>query len=491
MSTNRFHRLRELFEAASELAPSARPAFLAEACGDSEDLLLEVQSLLSLDRTGNPFLEGDWPELLAEGALVGPYRVVREIGRGGMGIVYLAQDTRLDRRVALKALRPGLQAVEKQRERFRREAGMAAGLSHPGIATIYALEEWESGQYIVSEYIEGVTLADELERGAVSLEAVLDIGMQVSAAVAAAHEKGVVHRDLKPQNIIRGTDGRLKILDFGLAIVCEPDGGAHSRLTEAGALLGTPGYMAPEQLRGEAADYRSDLFALGIVLATAASGRHPFAGSTAAVTLAAIFASEPLGLDHLQKASPRLEAVIRRCLNKDSAQRFQSAVELHQALEQVQAAGLDAPPEALPASAVGQLGMRWWVGHQIGIVAACVLLTAALWQVSVWVPDRVTLFTFIGGLAVASVIVTLRLHLIFTYRRNRSAIFRELTGVTPWARRADWSFSLLLAVAGVDIAGERRLVAALLLGFAAAYAIVFLFAEPSTRSSAFDDDSSG
>jgi hypothetical protein len=133
--------------------------------------------------------------------------------------------------------------------------------------------------------------------------------------------------------------------------------------------------------------------------------------------------------------------------------------------------------------------MRWWVGHQIGIITACVLLTAALWQVSEWAPDPVTRFAFIGGLAVASVIVTLRLHLIFTYRRNRSAIFRELSGVTPWSRRADWAFSCLLAVAGLDISGERRLVAALLLGFAAAYAIVFLFAEPSTRSSVFDDES--
>jgi predicted Ser/Thr protein kinase len=455
-----------------------------------------VQALLTLDRTGNPFLEGglgDWPALLPEGALVGPYRVVREIGRGGMGIVYLAEDTRLERRVALKALRPGLQAVEKQRARFRREAGMAAALSHPGIATIYALEEWKSGQFMVSEYIEGVTLADEFERGAVSLEAVVDIGMQVSAAVAAAHEKGVIHRDLKPQNIIRGTNGRLKILDFGLAIAYEPDGGAHSRLTEAGALLGTPGYMAPEQLRGEAADYRSDLFALGVVLATAASGRHPFSGSTVAVTMAAILANEPQGMERLQKDSPRLEAVIRKCLHKDLAQRFQSAAELHRAMEEIQAAGLQAPSPALaapPAVSDGRLGMRWWIGHQIGVILACILFTAALWQVSVWAQDPVTWFTFIGGLAVASVILTLRLHLIFTSRHNRPAILRELERVTPWVRGMDWSFSLLLVIAGLDVAAERRLVAALMLGLAAAYATVFLIAEPATRAAVFDDDSS-
>ncbi len=494
MNTNRFQRMRELFDAASELDPAAREAYLRDACGDSEELLREVQALLTLDRTGNPFLErglGDWPEALPEGAEVGPYRVVREIGRGGMGIVYLAEDTRLHRRVALKALRPSLQAVEKQRARFRREAGMAASLSHPGIATIYALEEWESTQFIVAEYIEGVTLEEEFAQGPVTPEGVLDIGMQVSAAVAAAHEKGVIHRDLKPQNIIRNRSGQLKILDFGLAVACEPDGGAHSRLTEAGALLGTPAYMAPEQLRGEPADYRSDLFALGVVLSTAACGRHPFTGSTVAVTMAAILANEPTGLDHLRQESPQLETLIRRCLQKAPAKRFQSAAELHQALEQIRPAGIDAAPEARSVPRDGRLGMRWWVGHQIGIVAACVLLTAALWQVSVWVPDRVTLFTFIGGLGVASMIVTLRLHLVFTYRRNRSAIFRELSGVTPWARRADWAFSCFLAVAGVDIADERRLVAALLLGFAAAYAIVFLFAEPATRSSVFDDDGNG
>jgi len=491
VSSSRFHKVLKLFDAASELDPSEREAYLRDACGGSEGLLREVQSLLSLDRTGSPFLEsglGDWPEVLAAGAEIGPYRIVREIGRGGMGIVYLAEDTRLQRRVALKALRPGLQVIEKQRARFRREAGMAASLSHPGIATIYALEEWDAGDFIVAEYIEGDTLADEFEQGAETPEGVLDIGLQLSAAVAAAHEKGVLHRDLKPQNIIRGPNGRLKILDFGLAIAYEPDGAAHTRLTDAGALLGTPAYMAPEQLRGEAADYRSDLFALGVVLSTAC-GRHPFTGSTVAVTMAAILSNEPQGLERLRQESPRLEAVIRRCLEKDPARRLQTAAELHQALEQVKATGIGSSPEPRPVPADGRLGMRWWVGHQIGIVTACVMLTAALWQISVWAPDRVTLFAFIGGLAVASVIVTLRLHLIFTYRRNRSAIFRELSSVTPWARRADWSFCFLLAVAGVDIAGERRLVAALLLGFAAAYAIVFLFAEPSTRSSVFDDES--
>jgi hypothetical protein len=134
--------------------------------------------------------------------------------------------------------------------------------------------------------------------------------------------------------------------------------------------------------------------------------------------------------------------------------------------------------------------MRWWIGHQIGVILACILFTAALWQVSVWVQDPVTWFTFIGGLAVASVILTLRLHLIFTSRHNRPAIRRELERVTPWVRGMDWSFSLLLVIAGLDVAAERRLVAALMLGLAAAYATVFLIAEPATRAAVFDDDSS-
>lgn len=490
MNTNRFQRLRELFDAASELDPPAREAYLREACGGNEELLGEVQALLTLDHTGNPFLEqgvGDWPELLPPGAEVGPYRVIRELGRGGMGIVYLAEDTRLLRRVALKALRPSLRAVERQRARFRREAGMAASLSHPGIATIYALEEWESGQYIVAEYIEGATLAEEFEQGALAPENVLDTGLQLSAAVAAAHDKGVLHRDLKPQNVIRSTNGRLKILDFGLAIAYAPDGDAHTRLTDAGALLGTPAYMAPEQLRGEPADFRSDVFALGVVLSMAASGVHPFTGKTVAVTMAAILAGEPEGLEPLRRTSPGLESAIRRCLQKDPARRFQSAEELNQALGQLMKKPLSPAAAPEPISGEYRLGRRWWVIHQSGIVAAGVVLTAALWQVSEWAPSGVTRFAFIGGLVAASVIVALRLHLIFTYKRNRSAIFRELSGVTPWARGADWAFSLMLAVAGLDVAGERRLVAALLLGAAAAYAIVFLFAEPSTRSSVFDD----
>lgn len=491
MSSTRFHRLHELFDAASELSPDSQQAFLEKACGADTELRRDVQSLLSVYRADDPLLETDLlglPRGLLEGDSVGPYRVVREIGRGGMGIVYLAEDTRLNRQVALKALGPALRTSDKQQVRFRREAEVAASLSHPGIATIYALEEWDSIQYIVAEYVPGATLAEEFERGPLAPEAVLDIAIQLSDAVAAAHDKGVVHRDLKPHNVIRVVDGRLKIVDFGLAVTFGPDESGHARLTETGALLGTPAYMSPEQLRGEPTDSRSDLFALGIILCEGATGQHPFIGNTLAVTMAAILEDEPRGLEALRAASPWLESVVRRCLHKDSSQRFESAEELHAELQQLEEQGLRAAPRLAPARSDRRVSLGWWVFHQVAVVIFCSLLAAALWQVSDWAPGLVTRVTFIGGLAVATVIVVLRLHLLFTSSHNHMAIFRELSHVLPWVRRADWTFSSILAAAALEISGDHRLAAALLLAAAVGYAAVFLFVEPATRSAVFQDE---
>lgn len=493
MNSDRFHRMHELFDAASELSSSDQANYLQQACGDDKELRREVESLLAFQNSGDSLLDKgphSWPQELPEGATVGPYRALRQIGRGGMGIVYLAEDTRLHRQVALKALAPGLRANERQQVRFRREAEMAAAVSHPGIATIYALEEWDNDQYIVAEYVPGSTLAEEFAEGPLSSDTVLDIGIQLSAAIAAAHDKGVIHRDLKPHNIIRGLDGKLKVLDFGLAVALEREGGDHTRLTEAGSLLGTPGYMAPEQLRGEPLDGRSDLFALGVILFEAATGEHPFVGKTLPTTMAAILASEPRGLELLRANAALLEQPIRRCLQKDPAERYLSGHELNAALMQLQQTG---SPTTSGMDAVQEergLNRRWWVFHQAAIIVTCGLLVAALWQVSVWVPDAITRAMFIGGLAIASVIVTLRIHLLVTSRHNSAAITRELSTAMPWARRADWAFSLTVVVAALDVSGELRLASALLLGVAFAYVAVFLFTEPATRSAVFPDGES-
>ncbi len=222
-----------------------------------------------------------------EGRSIGPYRIDREIGRGGMGVVYLAEDTRLHRSVALKALAPALLVDAKQKERLRREARAAASLSHPSIATVYALEEFEGDLYVVSEYVRGGNLRAYLEKGPLPLATLLEVAVQTAEGLAAAHEKGVIHRDLKPENIVRYEQGNVKILDFWIALLSTPDPGTQ-RLTEVGTLIGTPAYMAPEQLEGESVDFRSDIFAFGILLYELACGSNPFESQTAISTIARI-----------------------------------------------------------------------------------------------------------------------------------------------------------------------------------------------------------
>ena len=488
LSASRFSRLQAVFDAATALSGDARQSYIVEACGGDEDLRNEVEALLSVHDTESPLLETGLLRSLqgfSEGDLVGPYRVVREIGRGGMGVVYLAEDTRLHRQVALKVLAPSLRTSGKQQIRFRREAEMAANISHPGVATIYALEESESIQYIVTEYVPGETLDVEFERGPLDPDAVIDIGLQLSAALSAAHGKGVTHRDLKPNNIIRASDGKLKLVDFGLALGYEPDEDTHTRLTDPGSLLGTPAYMSPEQLRGNSADFRSDLFSLGILLCEAATGQHPFAGSTVAVTMAALLESEPKGMEQLRVTSPGLAAVIDRCLRKDPEGRFTSAAELHEELERLHQQGPGAAPAMVYSPSERQVTLAWWVFHQFAVIVFCCFLTVALWQVNEWVPSVLARLTFIAGLAIASVITILRIHLVFTSRYNPTAILHESSRALPWLRRADWSFSLVLAAAAFEIAIFREVVAALLLGAAVAYWAVFVFVEPATRRSVF------
>jgi serine/threonine protein kinase len=284
-----WERVTALFTAAMERPPSERDAFLSEACGGDEGLRREVISLLDAHARAGDFLETPVDEAAVlrasalgpslEGRVVGPYRVEREIGRGGMGVVYLAEDTRLGRKVALKSLAPGIMSDERRRNRLRREARAAATLSHPGIATVYALEEIEDQLFIATEYVQGRTLRAELGQGSLPAAAVAEIGVQIARALEAAHASGVVHRDLKPDNVIRTEDGGVKILDFGIAWIDQAEAGPGaepSRLTESGAVMGTPSYMSPEQIEGAGVDARTDVFSLGVVLYELLCGSNPF-----------------------------------------------------------------------------------------------------------------------------------------------------------------------------------------------------------------------
>ena len=270
------------------------------------------------------------------GQTLGQYEIRRVLGAGGMGVVYLAEDTRLGRTVALKAIAPQFAADHGRRERLRREARAAATLSHPNIATVYALEQSGDQLFIAAEYVAGETLREEINRGRQPLALVTETAVALARALALAHDRGILHRDLKPENVVRRPDGEVKILDFGLARALVPDTPATPPLTEDGARLGTPLYMSPEQLRGEALDGRSDLFALGLVIYELAAGTHPFAAGDQASTVARILEAEPpdvFASSSVDSQQAAFDAVLRRCLQKAPSRRYQSAAELAAAME--------------------------------------------------------------------------------------------------------------------------------------------------------------
>jgi eukaryotic-like serine/threonine-protein kinase len=246
------------------------------------------------------------------GQTISHYRVIGKLGAGGMGVVYEAEDIRLNRRVALKFLPDNLAHDPRALQRFKREAHAASSLNHPSICTIYEVEEHDGKPVIVMELLEGESLKERIRNGPVPAEELLDLGIQASDALAAAHAKGIIHRDIKPANIFMAGPGRVKILDFGLAKAIprhrpeiETD---EESLTMEGVIAGTTAYMSPEQVRGEEIDARSDVFSLGVVLCEAATGRRPFVGKNHVLIMNAILNEEPI--DHTQPCEPG----ISRCL---------------------------------------------------------------------------------------------------------------------------------------------------------------------------------
>jgi eukaryotic-like serine/threonine-protein kinase len=270
---------------------------------------------------------------LSAGARLGPYEIVAPVGSGGMGEVYQARDSRLERTVAIKVLPPDTQPADRL-ERFRREALVLSRLSHPHICALYDVGEEGGVAFLVMEYLEGETLAERLESGPLPLEQALRHAHDIAAALDEAHRQGVVHRDLKPGNVMLTRAG-VKVLDFGLAKLREEDEQGSQvatrsfDLTAEGALVGTVPYMAPEQLEGRPADFRTDIFAFGAVLYEMVTGVRPFKGNSRASLMAAILTSEPASVSsEWSKAPPLLDRVVRRCLAKDPEERWQSARDL-------------------------------------------------------------------------------------------------------------------------------------------------------------------
>ncbi len=320
--------------------------------------------------------------MISTGARLGSYEVLSPLGAGGMGEVYRARDTRLGRDVAIKILPEEFFEDEERKLRFEREARTLASLNHPGIAAIYSFEEIPRSSpspprhVLVMELIEGETLRERLAVGALPVRKAADLGAQMARALAAAHERGIVHRDLKPENVILTKDGRAKILDFGLARQVAPPGSDDTksptvgRGTDAGTLLGTVGYMAPEQVRGQSADHRADLFALGCVLYEMLTGRRAFRGDSAVETMNAILKEEPPEVTRAGSTAsgmmPALERIVRHCLEKSREERFQSAHDVAFDLETVLAGA------AAGAAATG----RRSAGRQRAIAATLLLAFA-------------------------------------------------------------------------------------------------------------------
>lgn len=330
MDPERLRNIEELYHLARERSPGDRSAFLAQACGGDAELLESVAALLDHDRSearlDRPALQIAADILRVQqftpGSQVGPYSILTRLGEGGMGDVYKARDTRLGRAVAIKTLRPEFSS------RFQREAKAISALNHPHVCTLYDV----GPDYLVMELVEGETLAARLQKGPLPIELVLRYGAQIADAVSAAHAQGITHRDIKPANIMLTKTG-VKVLDFGLAKVRggeRPEQESRDTVTASQTVVGTPAYMAPEQLEGRVCDARTDIFAIGLVLYEMATAKRAFAGESKAALIAEIMRCEP---DLSGLGPPHFRHIVERCLAKDRENRWQSARDLALELE--------------------------------------------------------------------------------------------------------------------------------------------------------------
>jgi len=340
-TSKRWQEIDRIFAAALELEPDRRAAFLNEACGDDEDLRAEVESLLAHDTpeslVAGPAVEEATRLLASENmrgpdvTSIGPYQIVKLLGAGGMGKVYLAHDERLNRPVAVKLLSRYQAAEEERIRRFQKEAFAASALNHPNILTIYEIGVFDEQNFIATEFIDGVTLRSRLGRRELPVSLGLEIATQVASALSAAHEAGIVHRDVKPENVMIRADGLVKVLDFGIAKYARPDGGEEQDQVETkqGSLIGTVPYMSPEQARGLPVDARTDIWSLGVMLYEMVTGRVAFLGETPTETISLILQKEPAPLSRYAHDVPaELERIITKALTKDREERYQTAKDL-------------------------------------------------------------------------------------------------------------------------------------------------------------------
>jgi serine/threonine protein kinase len=387
MDRDRWRRVGELYHSALQIAEDQRAAFLCGECQGDEELRREVESLLLYESAASEFIESPAFDLAAQliakdqaneqnqnpivGAVSPRFRLLEKLGRGGMGVVYKAEDTKLRRSVALKFLPPEFSRDLRALERFQREAYAASALNHPNICTVHDVDEYQGHPFIAMELLEGQTLDLRIAERTMPTPELLDYAIQICDGLDAAHRKSMIHRDIKPSNIFLSTHGQAKILDFGLAKLQdfeiqnqeqasgEPqpaqEWNSNSTLTRTGVAIGTAGYMSPEQIRGEKLDMRTDLFSFGLVLYEMATGRRAFEGDTGSAVRNAILTQTPVPAQQLNSRLPvRLEAIIRKALEKDRDARYHTASQMRAELESVrrEIAARTLPQRWILASAV-------------------------------------------------------------------------------------------------------------------------------------------
>ena len=373
MKPERWQRIDEIFGVALQHKPDERKAFLDEACRGDEELRQEVESLLAAERAAVKFIEEPAMDIIGKdladeqrrvliGRTLGPYKILSLLGAGGMGEVYRAEDSQLKRQVAVKVLASRFAADRERMARFQREAHLLASLNHPNVAAIYGLQESNGVRALVMELVEGRTLADRIAAGPIPLDEAIPIALQIAEALEYSHEKGVIHRDLKPSNVKLTPEGKVKVLDFGLAKAwgdgsTTGDSEKSSTLTlaatETGLVLGTAAYMAPEQARGLSVDRRADIWSFGVVFYEMLTGKSLFAGATTSDTLAALLKVEPDWNALPPEVPPRIRRLLRRCLTKDRRERLQAIGEAR-----IEIAGYLANPVEAGGQSATHIGMR-------------------------------------------------------------------------------------------------------------------------------------
>ncbi|MCI0487849.1 MAG: protein kinase [Blastocatellia bacterium] len=402
MDAERWAKIDRLLDEAMDRDPRSRTTFLDEACAGDEELRREVESLLEAHSQSEPFLSTPALDVVARhlageknislvGKQFGAYQVLSAIGAGGMGEVYLARDERLRRKLALKLLPKRFTQDTDRVRRFEQEARAASALNHPNIITIYDMGEMAETYFIASEYVEGRTLRQLIERGPLRTKEAMDICVQVADALAAAHEAGLVHRDIKPENVIVRPDGYVKVLDFGLVKLTErglperESGSSDLDKTNPGIVLGTVAYMSPEQAEGLEVDHRSDLFSLGVLMYELLTGVLPFKGDSTPSILNAIIYHQPASLSSLNvNVNAEMERIVNRALEKDRDLRYQTASDLRAVLRRLQKSidsQATASGEAITAAGVKaaeRFVNHWWMKAAI-IATAFALLSTMAW----------------------------------------------------------------------------------------------------------------